>query len=765
MRKTRAILITTILSLFYNISPAQSIDNLYFGDSESAKLHQVNGQNIKTIQGGLAQPAIVLLPPTTASWTGGLVTFTLKIDKDNLNYLTAKFWGNDVTQNRLYLVCEGKQIGSRHLGDIDMLDIGNDAPFYNDRFFYTTTPLPLSLTKGKSEIQVEIRSNGPIWGYGQTWDKYQKDMVEPTRGIYAVYSHTNPDFVPDKKEKQGIAPTSKIRKSPNEDVLVHLKERINKEVLNLLQSSKPLSQVQMQFLAKAYHTQWTKAYHNPAVIKATLNGIDELYKKYLQNPRLAYSDPATWNADWFGLGICGQIIYLLRNDLAPSFSENITDLAVSRKEAYSKMLLDCRISHQQNRRLYTNQSMINDLYGIYYANKGLQIIAPEQASSESKVLDYLYQSVGLTPWLGSDDKEGNPTKTAGNNYWQLTEKGLTKELGYVGNYGEVLDWTTEIYEATKSDLLPDGDAKIKAQIDKIALARTYFRYPTVDNEGNQTMRVETVVGWRDTHYPGDVCYVQRPSWDGGPFQMAAATMNPKLVAYSQKMLSDNQFFAVVEERMKNEGFRVTAGLLEVPEQYEKIKNHQPLNEEMPLGWKQPNLVFSDEENGVIVIKNKQEILYASLYWRARNAINNLARVHYITPTYNNIATVTVDERFEDSGNFYTMPNYTNMAFGNGGVKYPDGLVLAHAGEKQPIAKIPVGMKYKVGDENPYAGRANFYQLEYGKYFIVMNNSKNKITNIAVPMRFKKSVNVASGEEITNKSISLEPMSSMVLYQK
>ncbi|MEA5429289.1 hypothetical protein [Arcicella lustrica] len=744
---------------------AQVTDKLYFGDNNTEKVHQLKSQNTKLVEGGLQQSAIVLLPPQTPSWTGGTVSFTLKVDKDKPNYLTSKFWGNDITQNRLYLVCEGKQIGSRHLGDVDMLDVGSDAPFYNDRFFYTTTPLPLSLTKGKSQIQVEIRSNGPIWGYGQTWDKYQKDMVEPTRGIYAIYAHTNPDFVPDKKEKQGTAPASKNRKSPNEEVLTLLKERVNKEISGLLKASKPLSQVQMQFLAKAYHTQWSLAYHNPEVVKVSLKGIDELYKKYLQNPKLAYSDPATWNADWFGLGICGQIIYLLRNELVSSFKENVSALTISRKEAYTAMLVDCRVSHQQNRRLYTNQSMINDLYGIYYANKGLQVVAPEKASDENKVLHYLYESVGLEPWLSSDDQQGKPTKTAGNDYWQLTAKGLTKELGYVGNYGEVLDWVAEILEATKSDLVPNGDAKIKIQAEKIALARTYFRYPTVDNEGNQAMRMETIVGWRDSHYPGDVCYAQRPSWDGGPFQIATATMNPKLVAYSQKMLMENQFFAVLDEQMKNQGFRVTAGLLPVPEQYEKIKDHQPLSDEMPLGWKQPNLVFSDEEDGVVVIKNNQEILYASLYWRARSAINNLARVHYITPNYNNIATVAVDEKFEDSGNTYSVPNYTNMAFGNGGLNYPDGLVLAHAGEKQPIAKIPTGMKYKIGDENPYAGRANFYQLEYGSYFIVMNNSNNNIDHVAIPKRFQKAENVANGQVVSSKEVSIKPMSTLVLFAK
>jgi hypothetical protein len=44
---------------------------------------------------------------------------------------------------------------------------------------------------------------------------------------------------------------------------------------------------------------------------------------------------------------------------------------------------------------------------------------------------YVYESVGLQPWPGSDTDTGSE-KPLGDNYWQLTAIGLTKELGYVG---------------------------------------------------------------------------------------------------------------------------------------------------------------------------------------------------------------------------------------------------------------------------------------------------------------------------------------------
>ena len=43
-----------------------------------------------------------------------------------------------------------------------------------------------------------------------------------------------------------------------------------------------------------------------------------------------------------------------------------------------------------------------------------------------------------------------------------------------------------------------------------------FRYSSTDAEGFAAMRMETQVGWRDVHFPGDITYVQQ---DGNPLQI------------------------------------------------------------------------------------------------------------------------------------------------------------------------------------------------------------------------------------------------------
>ena len=90
------------------------------------------------------------------------------------------------------------------------------------------------------------------------------------------------------------------------------------------------------------------------------------------------------------------------------------------------------------------------------------------------------------------------------------------------------------------------------------------------------------------------------------------------------------------------------------------------------------------------------------------------------------------EQFEPNGQFWSRPDWVNMGFGGGGIRYPDDLHSAETGENLPIAKVPAGVKFRPGDESPYAGRASFYQLRYGPYLIGMNASAEKTYDLVPP---------------------------------
>ncbi|HUZ08094.1 MAG TPA: hypothetical protein VMV89_11475 [Candidatus Paceibacterota bacterium] len=174
-------------------SPAQNpsaiVDAIAFGDSASEQAHNFSGTRGEVISGGLGEPARILLPLKTGAWEGGRLTFTLKVDPQKQNYATARLWGSDATEDQLVLFYEGKQIGYRHLGDIDILDIGGGEAAFPGRFIYNTTPLPLEMTRGKTNLNFEIRSYGPTWGYTSQFEQFQKPLAGPTRGIYKLYTH------------------------------------------------------------------------------------------------------------------------------------------------------------------------------------------------------------------------------------------------------------------------------------------------------------------------------------------------------------------------------------------------------------------------------------------------------------------------------------------------------------------------------------------------------------------------------------------------
>lgn len=761
--------------LAFRVCVAGPTDTLRFGDRASEQAHEfaAEASAVETVSGLLGEPARRLLPGGAGpdDWRGGTARFKLKVDPAAPNYFTLRLSGDDVSPSRLFLVVEDQMVGYLHLGDVDLLEPGASEPQFPGRFFYRTTPLPEALTRGRTEIRCEIRSTGAIWAYGNSLDKFQKPMTEPARGLYAAYVHTDAAFVPDTMEKQGNAPEDTPRSSPGPEALEAAKERVNREIEARLADRRPLNQMQMMFLAEAWHVRWTAAYHNPEVILRVVASLDAFGLAWRTNPKLVQNDPATPNPDWFGAGPVGATLHWLAKPLASHLGEKVEGAPnhVTRRQLLAELLVAAREWNSRNRRLYTNQSMIKDLYGIYYANRGLAVVAPAQAWPEEKALRYLYESVGLQPWLGSDLPGGGSDKRVGEDYYQLTARGLTKELGYVGSYGEVIDWATKIYDATRPAFGAPGDEKIHAQLVKIALARAPFRHAAQDAEGKRALRIETFVGWRDHKYPGPVAYAQKPARDGSALDAAYATRDPRLVGYAQQMIADNQFFASLQTVMaENSSLRITHGLLFAPDAYDFIAAQPTSSHRMPMSAGAPDYVFTDEENGVIALKHGDEILYASLYWRARHAVNFLAAVHHITPTIERQAIVREEVRYTPSGLTYRRPASVVFGFGNGGshLKYPGGSLppSAHAGEELPIAHVPEGVAYKSGQENVHAGKGDFYLLRYGDYLIAMNTSETIPADFEVPTQFAEAIDLVRSAEAPAGSgpRAVKPRSTVIL---
>lgn len=758
---------------FFRTSSGTILDTLVIGDNASEKSHALKADGSKRSVGGLDQPTLQLLPNGLKAWESLPIEFTLKTDPEKHNYLTARFWGGDKGEEagRLLVYVDGKQLGYNGAGDYSALNQVEEEAEAPGRFFYETVPLPPDLTKGKSSVAVKVVARGPRWVYGQSSDKFQKPFTSKSRGLYSFYTHTDGYFIPPGAEKQGAVPKSSVRPAPGAEVMEKAKGIVINRLQRILYDDiKPGGDAKphedwLILLADAYNTAWTPAYKNPKVIDRIVQQGDLQAESFAKDPKVI-------EKSWLGFGPLGEAVMKTWPEIGNRMDEKIQidGKETTRREAWSRILKASIDYWRTHRRSYTNQSMIVD-QNIYTANRGLTLIDPLAALPESQALRYVYEAVGLEPWLGSDnggEQSGekdvpmaNVHAPYGNNYYLITKKGLSRELGFVAGYGEtILRFTHDLAKLT-------GDEKIRQQLKKIANARLNFRYPAFDADGYRCMKLTSEIDERGEHFPisGSAYaenFASRENW--GMALAALLNDDSKTIGATQQCLEDNQFFTVVASRLKGND---TVGMMRAIDDYEKVKELPPSADRLPMSEGQPDFVFADEENAVIAIKNGDTRLFVNLYFRAENGVNRTARILEITPNTTRIATVRTHVEVDESGQTFTRPDHL-MNIRKGGEKLNPSGDTAHqawAGEVMPIAKRPMDASQPAfGGWGPFLGKASFYWVRYGDYLIGLNTTSDKTFNLPSLGGFPKSKDLVSGKEIELRDgVPVPPLSTVVLY--
>ncbi|WP_030661942.1 hypothetical protein [Streptomyces cellulosae] len=928
------------------------LDIVVFGNADSEASHALTATLSGTVTGGLGQSARVLNPTDPATYWGGTLKFEVAVSPTGTTYVTVRLWGDDYDPTghqaasgtnmlRLQLFCDGLQIGFQDEGAVDALDIIDNAPRSPGRFFFHTLPLPEKMTAGKQKVTLEIRSKGRIWSYGQNEAQLYRTMVTPSRGIYRIYTHTEPCFVAPKGEVQGPAPVPQQRTAPGPEVLDAVRKRVTKDQNSYLNSADParMDPYAFQSLAEGYLWSGSPAYQNPAALDRVLRALDGRYMAWKSDPTVLTASEQQWQ----GFGRVGLVLALLWEHLGDRLAEKVTgspyditnpgfedglgtplrwgvpswgqttdahwsrvttvfrsgsaslkltataangfitvyntakvqvvegtytygawiktngvtglgahidplfydasgklvgsdhrkfaatgthdweyvsiDLPTPdgatqvevhlrlsgpgtawfddvtlvppasaaipeqpvRRDAYIDMLKSSRDYWRQHNRHYSNQAQIRAI-GIYQANRGLRLLDPSLALSEEKARGYMYESLGMTPFLGSEDKDGNPTKPLGESYYLVTKAGLTRELGYVGSYGEVTDWLVMMYESVTRGYDGQEAPELREQMVKIVKTRGRFRVVDVDETGSRVSRIETVIGWRNEVYPGEIAYASRTAWDSHPLMSAAVFKDPDIVGWTQEMMDDGQFYNQLDLHVTNLTPRVgLAALRLVSRDLDAYQALPARPGRIPTGWDQPDFLFTDEENGCLAVKNGKEILFASLYWRSRQGVNNYARIHHLTPVDQRSATV----RQRSAGNTdktYTVRDWILWDYAiadpdassvpPGGFPPPgETLHQSQEGDVYPLAPIPddvqdltMGVHYD-GVEAVLVGRAPFYYCEYGDYLIAMNTSTDKTFALPARPEFGAARDLATGQVVgALDRRKIGPRSTIVLYR-
>jgi fibronectin type 3 domain-containing protein len=775
---------------------ATTLDTVVFGDSGSETAHALVSESTTSFTGALSEPARCCNPLNPVDYYGGTLTVTMTVDPVRRNYFSVKLWSNDDTSRdigRIYLYLpEGDtdyQVGFRHEGDYMPLSVPIDHAGVVDRFFYSTTMLPLEMTRGKTSITLKLVSMGRLYGLGSGGEKdggnYQFLMDTDSRGIYRAYTHVDP-YLNVAGETQGSAPATTVRPSPGEETLryngsfyTYVKNRINDRLSTSISSDSStfvstFSVDDVAFLARSYSVSGLSGetalpgYQNTAVVTRVVALLDAFAQSYYEDSSRAQG----WGGAY---GALGQAIFFLQDyQDAQLLTSTILDTVVddgdggskTRREAWGDMLYASReYGRLSNRRTISNQAILAD-GNIYSANKGLQGIGDSRAFSEEVALRYVKEACGLLPWQGVDlpDSNGNglpddgSERPYGDNYYQVTADGQTREWGYVGaGYGDlayhVADWARM-----------SGDPDVLQQMAKMAKARAPFRRPTIEVDGSshyQTMESVGLLSWRGAHesdgeFAGYIAYGSSANTGAGPKGMmtAARSGDSALIGYAKQMLEDNQYFTYLYSK-----YAKTTRALDLFEDYEAVRDSADSGIRLPMTDGQPDFAWADEGNRILALKHGDDRLWITPYWEAKTGtgINGVARFQYDTPSYTQYGVLQAVPQFTFGGSFTRTTDDIDKPEGFQWTPPEPRPLQAYGGEILPLGPTPAD----ASSDAPFRGKADFYAFRFGRYLMGINASEDHSYSLKPPVGFTSATDLISSDMLSG-AITIAPTSSVAL---
>lgn len=678
------------------------LDRLRFGDAAGEKAHELVCDSSEVRTGGLGQACRVLLPTRPASASGGSIALTVRCEANEPTYLTARLWGGDVGETVLYLVHDGKQIGCNQSDwpALDKLNWREKEPRLPGRFFYSTYLLPRRITRGRRRVRLHVVSRGRMYSYARTYEKGQHAQRAASQGIYALYTHTGAFFTPPADEVQGqAARLGPVRPAPSALGPYEYVKRDTQAYLDGILRRKLLRPDDLLGVALAYRAKWARQHADRAILRRVIRTVDTyVLRRDVKSLR------------WFGPGELAEAVWRVFDDAdaAGLFREKLGQPPRPRGRAYAdffRKAVDYQTS-PRNRGGLTNQD-IYILTSVYRCNLLLKRLAPARALPEAAALEYVYQAIGLRPYRGRYlPGKGVQQSTAYRYiiggpvflsdkwaYHWVTPKGSSKEHGYVCYYGE-LAWQL----ATLAELT--GDERVRRQAVRMIAARAPFRVFANDRDGKRALRIEAVIGWRHSWYPGRVDYAD-------PYLKAAAVLgDPVSLGLAQLYVAHNRVYEKLARRS-------AALSVQRVDNLAKVLAARPSEFRLPMRDDGGDFAWADEGIRTVAFKHGARRCWMTVGWRGAG-INNIARVHCTAPTFDRIANVHIETRFTPSGRSVTRPKERCGPF----VK--PGTSLATDGEELPLAAGPLG------------GLGDLYVARYGPYLVAMNCTRGRTFELAIP---------------------------------
>ncbi len=745
-------------------------------------------------------------------------SFTIKIDGEKQNYISLKLHSS-LHYTPIFLYIDGKQLGYAKCSDFEAINLcyGNFKP---EGCFYVTTALPIYYTKGKNEIELTLRQAEPY------------DTLYEVHGtIFEAYSTTTPTFtLPENKTPFIKKSEESIDADRFSQYYIHKQVEFFNKSLAKLRNGEKLSITkyveEFRHFCMMLFEPYCPLSDKAEGVRLIISCINLYVKDYFENPKTLLHN--AHQSDWGGYyGELGQGLYIIEKLIDKTWFESYLsspfDKTRTIKEAW-ETCLKANFDFASSRQSYIYNQTYYTYEGAWKAMAGLGVINSKHYIGKEKCDLILKEALGLAPWKGEHilfDKNGreldlyhclfNHDKNArftedyinivctgeaiqgidengnflrrkpyGENYIPLTHRALSRENGYVGNYGETCNYLPQwVYRTFNHGDYELSDLILKAALENIN-SRMYMRYMGADENGNAIMLMEQAIDERNP------------------------TMNPK-PAYGA-IINDKRtlLFASLERHMKEHSERYTAPHWDRYKLYAKkavdavIQSHHDSHLITVLESLAPNcndfkidrtikdilsaeltyllphtpeaedkeFVFFDIDNLLLSLRDGDTHIFAQLNHRNRG-YSGFGRAHIIKKGTHHLTQFKTDGIFTYGGKFIRQQqvNMDFIADSQGSNSYSRGPVplcefgatpQALCGEEQSITyQKGIG---KVNRENfevdtPYSGYPDFIWAKIDDYFICCNTTRESYENAQTyTLPFK-----VNGEEIT-----LEPFNYKVI---
>lgn len=417
---------------------AAALDRIIFGNQPAEQDHDFAAESSwLTIgqYGTVCREVQRVIPEKDVpyEWTIGSMSFTMKVNPGELNFLTLKLQQDSSTFDPapMAIFYGDEQIGYMN-GREGYSTPGN---FYGGKtqtgdWLYVTSVLPKSVTEGKETVRLRVVAydphGGPMSGY-----------IGTNIPVYRAYTHTDALFeLPSDEEpfKRSLGPPGGNEGAGDIDkAMATIKANVEAAVAHG-QQKKRVNELVAEHLARASKRDWIETVDEDRIYELVRNTIDRHLRRWEKQDR-----KMIFQGSWRSNGNLATAFTILADKFKESgaLEEPIPESPNNdpRKKVYTDFFVDAYRFRQDDRNVITNQVQIVSKALIAMAG-ALEVLDPARAPSGMKVRGWIDQTIGVEPLTKLPGENGgagagwrSPAyfSWSGGRYAILSRGGLSKK--------------------------------------------------------------------------------------------------------------------------------------------------------------------------------------------------------------------------------------------------------------------------------------------------------------------------------------------------